>query len=79
MILRIIYSEICNNSFFVLRSRLVVFREGMSLFCKLCTNDKLLTEKRAAVEWSYFNLLSGTRRMFRKVPEISDSEGMSMY
>ena len=35
----------------------------------------MLSEKRAAVEWSYFNLLSGTRRMYRKIPEVSESEG----
>eukprot|EP00111_Clytia_hemisphaerica_P016179 TCONS_00047888-protein len=56
------------------RERLSAFRDGMSLFCKLCVNDKMLSEKRAAVEWSYFNLLAGTRRMYRKIPEVSESE-----
>lgn len=61
------------------RDRMTIFQSGIALLCKLSSNDKHLNEKRSAVEWSYFNLLTGTIKMYRKIPAISENEGITKY
>ena len=48
----------------------------MSLLASICLNDKSFMDHRVDVEWQYVNLIYGTIRLFRRIPSISEFEGM---
>ncbi|XP_065661819.1 putative leucine-rich repeat-containing protein DDB_G0290503 isoform X2 [Hydra vulgaris] len=56
------------------KNQLIAFRQGLSLLCVLCTNDKKIIDKQSSVEWTYIYLLGSAISLFRRMPTVSENE-----
>jgi len=56
-------------------TRMLAYRQGMTLLSLLCTHEKALMDKKAAVESQFSYLLSGTIKLYRNIPSVNEAEG----